>query len=58
LLDSLPNLIGKKQEPIDEMGPFWVVDTWRNSLLEFIEQDTGHASRDTQWMMNFFEFSQ
>ena len=31
----------------DELTPFWVVDGWRESLLTYIENKSGHASRDT-----------
>ena len=46
----------KKGKEEDSMAPFWVVDAWRQKLLKFIEEKSGHASRDTQWNLMFFEF--
>lgn len=42
----------------DDLRPFWAVDGWRSSLLDFIENSSGHASRDAHWILNFFEFTE
>lgn len=52
---SMPSF-NKKEKEEDLMAPFWIVDVWRQKLLNFIEQKSGHASRDTQWNLMFFEF--
>ena len=46
----------KKTIEEDEMAPFWIVDIWREKLLKYIEEKLGHAARDSQWNLLFFEF--
>jgi hypothetical protein len=43
----IPSFAKTLPSEIDDLTPFWVVDGWRESLLGYIENKSGHASRDT-----------